>query len=113
MLTPNQFLTIYGQAGVRQIIIAPAFFYIVEPSYDRYLFGIWASTTYIRILPNLENVTPFTSYNFTPFSSPFLLSHSQVGSLVNISWRIDNLNTFEPAFVIIIDGRMKDGRKNV
>lgn len=111
MLSPSQFLSLYGLPGVRRIFIPPGFFHIVEYSSERYVFGVLNSNRNITIVPNIEDITPFTTANFTPSSQPFIISHSDVGSLVNMSWRINNTDPINPAFVIILDGRMKHERK--
>lgn len=113
MLTPSQFLFLYGQAGVRRIFIPPAFNHIVEYSSERYVFGVLATNRSLVVVPNIDDTTPFTTANFLPSSQPLIFKHTDVGSLVNISWLIRNTDAINPAFVIILDGRMKQHDKRI
>lgn len=100
-MTPERFLSTYGQAQARTVSIPAVTTVEIPADIGRYLLVFWRTSGQLNIAPQGVDVTLFGFANFSETSLPIFITHALYGALANIRWTIRNDGGMARDLVII------------
>lgn len=87
-MLPREFIRLYGTPIVESRTFDTADGWVIPANEDRYLLVFWATENQVDIRPGRIQAGGPAAFTLVSGDPPLILSHEQVGSMVNIEWSI-------------------------